>query len=205
MVKNVAIADDVELGEGVILGSKVIIWSGTCVREGASIGAKSSLGRSCYVGPGVRIGANCSLQNQVQIFEPAIIGNNVFIGPGTIITNDPKPRAINSSGERKREGDWEKAAAVIKDDASIGAGVICVGGIVIGSYSMIGAGSVVTRDVKDYQLVAGSPARHLGWVGRTGHRLLERPNGILTCPDTGENFTRREGGEGIKLEGVFGQ
>lgn len=193
------VANDVELGEGVILGSGVTIWSGTCVREGARIGEKSSLGRYCYVGPGVRIGSNCSLQNQVQIFEPTIVGNNVFIGPGAILTNDVNPRAINDSGQRKREGDWDKAAALIKDGASIGAGVICVGRIVIGSFSMVGAGSVVIRDVRDYQLVAGSPAKHLGWVGRTGKRLLEQPDGTLLCPDTGEHFKQYEGNEGVEI------
>jgi acetyltransferase-like isoleucine patch superfamily enzyme len=166
----------------------VIIWEGTKVRENASISSGSSLGNHCYVGPGVVIGKNCKIQNQALIYEPCVIGDGVFIGPRVVITNDLSPRAVKPSGETKKHGDWEPKAARIESGASLGAGVITVGGIRIGKWAMIAAGAVVTTDVPDHALFAGVPARQIGWVSEGGFKLEAFEGELLRCPSSGKVF-----------------
>jgi acetyltransferase-like isoleucine patch superfamily enzyme len=102
------------------------------------------------------------------IYEPAIIEDGVFIGPNVVLTNDKNPRAVNVDGTKKNESDWEKAGALIKQGASIGASAVIVAPITVGSWSMVSAGAVVVKDVPDYALVAGVPAQKIGWVGKAG-------------------------------------
>lgn len=169
------------------IGEGVVIWAGTQIRENAVIGDRTSIGQYCYVGPGVHIGQDCKIQNQALIYEPAVLGDGVFIGPRVVITNDLNPRAINPDGSQKSASDWHAQAATIENGASLGAGVICVGPIVIGQWSMVAAGSVVVKDVPAHALVAGIPARQIGWVGTAGVRLIvdgER----FRCPSTGKYF-----------------
>jgi acetyltransferase-like isoleucine patch superfamily enzyme len=168
----------------VVVGDGVVIWDGTHVRSGVSIGFGTSVGEYCYVGPNVSIGSNCKIQNQVLIYEPAVIHDGVFIGPGVVITNDLNPRAINIDGDLKSSSDWVAVSAEIFKGASLGAGVICVGPIKIGSWSMIADGSVVTKDVLDFEIVAGVPAKHIGWVGEAGFRLDEVEPGVFLCPQS---------------------
>lgn len=165
------------------------------MREGARIGSSSSLGQYVYLGPGVAVGKNCSIQNHVQIFEPAIVEDAVFIGPGAIITNDVVPRAIGSSGKRKTSEEWQKLAARLKFGCSLGAGVITVGAVSIGRWAMVAAGSVVINDVRDHELVAGSPARHIGWISTSGARLIARKDGL---------FADESGTELYKLDDLHG-
>lgn len=167
------------IAPNVTLGANVKIWAGTQIREGARIGSATSLGQYVYLGPGVAVGKNCSIQNHVQIFEPATVEDAVFIGPGVIITNDVVPRAVGSSGYRKTSEDWQKLAARLKFGCSLGAGVITVGAVSIGRWAMVAAGSVVINDVRDHELVAGSPARHIGWISTSGSRLIERDDGLF--------------------------
>ena len=166
----------------------VVIWEGTKVRENAAISAGSSIGSQCYVGPGVVLGKNCKVQNQALIYEPCVIGDGVFIGPRVVITNDLNPRAVKPNGEPKKSEDWEPKAARIESGASLGAGVITVGGIRIGKWAMIAAGSVVTTDVPDYALFAGVPARQIGWVSEAGFRLEASEDELLKCPYSGKVF-----------------
>lgn len=172
----------VDLGEG------VAVWHWSQVREGAAIGSFSSIGQNVYIGPGVILGMNCKVQNGAQIYEPAVLHDGVFIGPNVVLTNDKRPRAIrHDSGAVKKEGDWEKVGVEIRSGASLGANVVCVGPVVIGEWALIGAGSIITRDVKPHALVTGSPGRQIGWVGRGGTQLV-RNGDNFHCPDTNESF-----------------
>jgi acetyltransferase-like isoleucine patch superfamily enzyme len=170
------------------LSPQVKIWAGTQIRENALIGEGTSIGQYCYIGPGVIIGKNCSIQNQALIYEPTVIHDGVFIGPGVVVTNDLNPRAMNSRGSRKSEKDWSASAAEILDGASLGAGVICVGPVRIGEWALVAAGAVVTRDVGNYELVAGIPARKIGWVGQAGFRLKEISPKAFVCPSSGQSY-----------------
>jgi UDP-2-acetamido-3-amino-2,3-dideoxy-glucuronate N-acetyltransferase len=167
-----------------VLDENVRIWDGAHVREGVTIGAGSSVGQFSYIGPGVIIGENCKIQNHALIYEPALLHDGVFIGPRAVITNDLNPRAINFDGSRKVASDWIAQAAEIKHGASLGAGSICVGPIVVGKWAMVAAGAVVTKDVDDYALVVGVPAKKIGWVGEAGARLTQLNSNDFECPLT---------------------
>jgi UDP-2-acetamido-3-amino-2,3-dideoxy-glucuronate N-acetyltransferase len=175
------------------IGESTRIWGYSQIREYAIIGKDSTIGRNVYVGPGVLIGDKVKIQNNALIYEPAIVENGVFIGPGVILTNDLHPRAINLDGSAKKEKDWQKFGVTVKFGASIGAGVICVGPVLIGEWAMIAAGSVVTKDVPAFALVAGIPARNVGWVGKAGVRLIEKGQNLLECPTTGASYRLMEG------------
>jgi acetyltransferase-like isoleucine patch superfamily enzyme len=146
-----------------------------------------------YVGPGVIIGAQCKIQNNAQLFEPAVIEDGVFVGPGAILTNDRYPRAITPDAKLKSADDWNPVRVHVEFGASIGAGAICVAPIRIGKWSMIAAGSVVTTDVQPFQLVAGIPARAVGWVGPAGLQLSKISENEYQCPQTSQRFQLRNG------------
>jgi UDP-2-acetamido-3-amino-2,3-dideoxy-glucuronate N-acetyltransferase len=170
-----------------------IIWEDTRIRENVQIGAHCNIGRNVYIGPGVIIGNNVKIQNNALIYEPAIIKDGVFIGPGVIFTNDLNPRAVNVDGEKKNENDWKKTGVEVYQGASLGAGVICVAPVKIGHWAMVAAGSVVTRDVEDFELVAGVPAARIGWVGKAGTRLIEEKLDSFKCPTTGTKYLLIDG------------
>lgn len=171
----------------------VTIWDGAHVREGATIGEGTSIGRGAYVGTGVVMGRNCKLQNLALVYEPAALGDGVFIGPGAVLTNDLFPRAVNPDQTRKTADDWHAVGVTVRDGASIGARAVCVAPVTIGEWAMVGAGSVVTKDVPAHALVVGAPARQIGWVGRAGHRLVEESNGRWRCDATGETYLLVDG------------
>jgi acetyltransferase-like isoleucine patch superfamily enzyme len=143
----------------------VVIWGGTKIREGVVIAEQTSIGRNVYIGPGVTIGSKCKIQNCAQIYEPAKIGNGVFIGPGAVLTNDKHPRAIFDNKVKKK---FNKQRVIVNDGATIGAGAICVAPLKIGKYSIVAAGSVVIKDVKDFEIVQGVPAIHAGYCNENG-------------------------------------
>ena len=178
------------------IAEDVRVWGGSLVRSGAKIGNGTSIGRNVYVGPSVQIGSGCKIQNNALIYEPATLEDGVFIGPGVVLTNDRVPRARNIDGVSKTASDWSKVGVHIKNDASLGAGVVCVGPVTIGRWAMVAAGSVVTKDVLSFSLVAGVPARHIGWVGRDGVRLSEVANGNFVSPSTGLHYYQRTGERG---------
>lgn len=187
-----------EVDESASVGEGTMIWQLAHVREGAAIGSHCSVGRGVYVGPGVAIGNNCKIQNYSLVYEPAKIGHGVFIGPNVVLTNDTYPRAVNVDGSPKSAKDWIPFGVHIGNGASIGAHATCVAPVTIGEWAVIAAGAVVTQDVPAHALVAGVPARQIGWVGKGGHRLV--PDGdIYGCPDTGELY-REENGELNRIE-----
>jgi acetyltransferase-like isoleucine patch superfamily enzyme len=166
------------------------VWDLSQIREGATLGEDVVVGRGAYIGVGVQVGAGSKIQNYALVYEPASLGVGVFIGPAAVLTNDRHPRAINPDGSQKTSHDWNPVGVEVRDGASIGARAVCVAPVTIGRWAMVAAGSVVTRDVPDFALVAGVPARQIGWVGKTGARLAEVPDrpGAWSCPDTGEQF-----------------
>ncbi|HET8590958.1 MAG TPA: acyltransferase [Nakamurella sp.] len=181
------VADDARLGEG------TTVWHLAQVREGAVLGAHCIVGRGAYVGPGVRIGENCKLQNYALVYEPAVLEDGVFVGPAAVLTNDLYPRSITPDGTLKRGDDWHAVGVTLRTGASVGARAVCVAPVTIGRWALVAAGSVVVADVPDYALVAGVPARRIRWVGRAGVPLEASGEGAWRCPQTGETFTERDG------------
>lgn len=174
---------DVASSATISAGSKV--WHYAQVRENANIGENCIVGRGAYVGTGVEVGDNCKIQNYALVYEPAQLANGVFIGPAVVLTNDHFPRAINADGTPKSADDWEPVGVTILEGASIGASATCVAPITIGRWALVGSGSVVVKDVPDFALVVGSPARRVGWVGTAGHPLSRREDDVWECPVTG--------------------
>jgi UDP-2-acetamido-3-amino-2,3-dideoxy-glucuronate N-acetyltransferase len=180
------VSDDAVIGEG----SKV--WHLAQVREGARLGENCIVGRGAYVGSGVVMGDNCKLQNYALVYEPAELGHGVFIGPAVVLTNDTYPRAVGPDGSLKSAHDWTPVGVTIRDGASIGARAVCVAPVTIGRWATVAAGAVVTKDVPDFALVAGVPARRIRWVGRAGVPL-EQQGGAWVCPETGERYIEDAG------------
>ncbi len=164
-----------------VIGQGTKIWHAAQVRENAEIGEQCIIGKGVYIDAGVKIGHRCKLQNGVNIYHPAEIGDGVFFGPGAMTTNDRFPRAINPDGSLKSAEHWHKQRVVVRTGASIGARAVLLPGVTIGAWAMVGAGSIVTRDVPDFGLVVGHPARLVGFVCKCG-RKMRTENGVYHCP-----------------------
>lgn len=175
------------------IGDLSTIWHLAQVREGAVIGESCVIGRGAYIGPGVKLGKRVKVQNYALVYEPAILEDGVFVGPAAVLTNDEYPRSTDVRGHLKRATDWHAVAVVIREGASIGARAVCVAPVTIGRYALVAAGSVVTRDVPDFALVAGTPARRIKWVGRAGVPLANERNGRWRCPITAEMYFEDDG------------
>ena len=170
------ISDDSKVGEN------TKIWQFCHIFGKSKIGSNSILGQNVMVGPNVNIGSNCKIQNNVSLYKGITIENNVFCGPSCVFTNVKTPRAfIDRSNEFSN--------TIVRKGASIGANATIVCGVEIGEYSMIGAGAVVTKNVKPFSLVLGTPAKHVGWVSKSGERLDKK----LICSRTGTQYEEREG------------
>ncbi|MFE0590836.1 acyltransferase [Micromonospora sp. NBRC 101691] len=156
---------DVE--EGARIGDGTKVWHLAHVRSTARIGGGCVIGRNVYVDSNVVIGDLCKVQNNVSVYQGVTLEDEVFVGPCAVFTNDFRPRAQNP--------DWQITPTLVRRGASIGANATLVCGIEVGEYAMIAAGSVVTRDVAPYQLVAGNPARPKGWVNEKGEVVSRDP------------------------------
>ena len=163
--------------KNVSIGDGTKIWHYSHIQNDANIGKNVSIGQNVNTGPNISIGNNCKIQNNVSIYEGVTLEDGVFCGPSCVFTNVTNPRAFIKTRE-----DFGKT--LVKKGASIGANSTIVCGNIIGKYSIIGAGSVVTKDVPNYALVYGNPARHHGWVSKLGHRLDDS----LVCPESGDKY-----------------
>lgn len=187
-MKNVRIQNSADLDDGVTIGEGSSVWHLAQVRHGAVLGENVIVGRGAYIGEGVHVGNNCKIQNYALVYEPAELEDGVFIGPAVVLTNDQFPRAINPDGSAKSASDWEAVGVTLKQGCSIGARSTCVAPVIIGRWATVAAGSVVVKDVPDYALVAGVPARRLKWVGRSGFPLDADGENRWIDTRTGDRF-----------------
>jgi UDP-2-acetamido-3-amino-2,3-dideoxy-glucuronate N-acetyltransferase len=165
---DVTIAPTADVDARAEIGAGTRIWNLAQIREDAALGRNCTIGRGAYVGPGVTVGDNVKLQNYALVYEPARLGDGVFIGPAAVLTNDEYPRAVTPSGRLKTGDDWTP--------------------VTVGRWALVAAGAVVTKDVPDFALVVGVPARRVGWVGRAGRPLIAKGDGVWVCPSTGEEY-----------------
>lgn len=163
------------------------------MREASEISKNCTIGRGSYIDSAVVIGNRCKIQNNAPIYHPARLGDGVFIGPAVVLTHDRRPRAMGPEGNKLGSTDWVRVGVEVDDGAPIGAHAQCVAPVRVGAWAMVGAGSVVTKDVAPFSMVRGNPARHVGWVGRSGHPLEFAQHGLLVCPVTGETYVDRHG------------
>lgn len=189
------IAPSADVSDQAILGDGTKVWHLAQVREQANLGENCIVGRGAYVGTGVQIGANTKIQNYALVYEPAKLGKGVFIGPAVVLTNDTYPRSVSPDGSLKSAHDWTPVGVTIEDGASIGARAVCVAPLTVGRWATVAAGAVVTKDVPAFALVAGVPARRLGWVGKAGEPLRQE-GGFWVCPATGAKYI--EDGNSLK-------
>ena len=187
-----------DLEPDVVVGPRTSIWHRAQIRVGARIGAECVIGRDAFVDEGVTIGDRVKIQNLALVYHGVTVEDGVFIGPNAILTNDRFPRSITAEGELARADDWVVSPILLRTGCSIGAGAVVVAGTTVGRFATVGAGAVVTRDVPDHALVAGNPARRLGWVCACGQRLRDAtgpagpdpgPGIPLACPACERRFS----------------
>ncbi len=168
------------------IGVGTSIWHQAQVRERAVIGERCIVGKGVYVDFEVKIGQHVKIQNYVSIYHGVTLEDGVFVGPHVCFTNDLQPRAINPDGSPKAADDWVLSRTLIKRGAALGANSTIRCGVTVGQWALVGAGSVVTKDVPDYGLVYGNPARLCGFVGPNGKRLQEKERRtamvVAICP-----------------------
>jgi UDP-2-acetamido-3-amino-2,3-dideoxy-glucuronate N-acetyltransferase len=166
------------IDEGAIVESGTKIWHFSHIMSGSNIGKNCNIGQNVVVSPGVVLGKNCKVQNNVSIYSGVTCDEDVFLGPSMVFTNIVNPRsAVN------RKGQYSKTR--VGKGASVGANSTIVCGNDIGEYAFIGAGAVITKDVKSYALVVGNPGKQIGWMSRYGHRLLFS-DGYAQCSESND-------------------
>ncbi|MDO8930305.1 MAG: acyltransferase [Bacteroidota bacterium] len=177
---------------GCTIGEGTKIWHFSHIMSGCTIGDQCSIGQNVVISPEVRIGNRVKIQNNVSVYTGVICEDDVFLGPSAVFTNVINPR---SAIIRKNE----YQATLVKKGATIGANATIVCGIAIGKYAFVGAGAVVTKNIPDYALVVGNPARQTGWMSEYGHKLKFNPEGIAVCPESQEKY-RLENGKVVKID-----
>ncbi|MFN7258459.1 MAG: acyltransferase [Cyclobacteriaceae bacterium] len=184
--KNYFSHETAVIDEGCEIGAGTKIWHFSHIMPRCIIGENCNIGQNVVISPEVVLGKNVKVQNNVSIYTGVICEDDVFLGPSMVFTNVINPRsAINRKNEY--------AKTVVKKGASIGANATIVCGHDIGQFAFIGAGAVVTKNVPDYALVMGNPAKQTGWMSEYGHKLSFDKNGEATCPESGENYILKAG------------
>jgi UDP-2-acetamido-3-amino-2,3-dideoxy-glucuronate N-acetyltransferase len=169
------------IDEGCKIGTGTKIWHFTHIMKGCEIGENCNIGQNVVISPDVKLGKNVKVQNNISIYTGVICEDDVFLGPSMVFTNVINPRSAVIRKDQYMQ-------TVVGKGASIGANSTVICGNKIGMYAFVGAGAVVTRNVKPYSLVVGNPARHVGWMSEYGHRLHFDENGIAICPESGEKY-----------------
>ena len=179
--KNYFAHETAVIDDDCIIGEGTKIWHFSHIMSNCTIGKKCSIGQNVVVSPDVVLGRNVKVQNNVSIYTGVICEDDVFLGPSMVFTNVINPRsAIIRRDEFKK--------TLVKKGASIGANATIICGNTIGEFSLIGAGSVVTKEILPYALVVGNPSKQIGWVSEYGHRLNFDENGIAICPESKEKY-----------------
>lgn len=169
------------IDEGCSIGEGTKIWHFSHIMPKCTIGKKCNIGQNVVVSPDVILGNNVKVQNNVSIYTGVVCEDDVFLGPSMVFTNVINPRsALNRRDEYMK--------TIVKRGASIGANATIVCGNDIGRFAFIGAGAVVTKEIKDYALVVGNPSRQIGWISEYGHRLTFDDNSIAVCPESQEKY-----------------
>jgi UDP-2-acetamido-3-amino-2,3-dideoxy-glucuronate N-acetyltransferase len=179
------------IDEGCIIGKGTKIWHFCHIMTGSEIGEQCNIGQNVVISPGVKLGRNVKVQNNVSVYTGVICHDDVFLGPSMVFTNVINPRsAVNRKDQY--------AQTIVEKGVSIGANATIICGVKLGKYSFIGAGAVVTRDVKPYALVVGNPAKQTGWMSEYGHRLSFDESGVAVCSESGQRY-RLENNEVSKI------
>lgn len=173
--ETAVIDDNCTIGEG------TKIWHFSHIMSNCTIGEKCSFGQNVVVSPGVVLGKNVKVQNNVSIYTGVICEDDVFLGPSMVFTNIVNPRSAVIRRDEYKE-------TLVKKGASIGANATIICGNTIGEFSLIGAGSVVTKEVPPYALVVGNPSKQIGWVSEYGHRLVFDESGFAICPESQDKY-----------------
>jgi UDP-2-acetamido-3-amino-2,3-dideoxy-glucuronate N-acetyltransferase len=181
------------IDEGAKIGKGTKIWHFCHVMPKAEIGEKCILGQNVFVADNVKLGNNVKIQNNVSVYTGVICEDDVFLGPSMVFTNVNNPRSAVV-----RHDKYE--TTLVKKGATIGANATIVCGVTLGEYSFVGAGAVVTKDVKPYAPVVGVPAKQIGWMSEYGHQLEFDENGIAICPESGQKY-KLENDNVYKIEG----
>ena len=179
--------------EGAQIGDGCRVWHWVHISAGAHIGRDCSFGQNVFVGNKVVIGNNCKIQNNVSIYDNVTLDDDVFCGPSMVFTNVYNPRAAVSRKDEYRP-------TLVKQGATLGANCTVVCGTTLGEYAFVAAGAVINKDVKPYALMAGVPARQIGWMSRFGERLALPLDGNAEtlCPHTGLKYVLRNGCCGVE-------
>jgi len=164
--------------EGAKIGKGTKIWHFCHIMSGAIIGENCVLGQNCFVGGNAIIGNNVHIQNNVSVYDRVIVEDDAFLGPSMVFTNDITPRSAYPKKGKGGEG-WIET--IVERGVSIGANATIVCGVRIGRHSFVGAGAVITKDVKPYSVVVGNPARHIGWMCECGGKLKHKSDSIYVC------------------------
>jgi acetyltransferase-like isoleucine patch superfamily enzyme len=181
MMSEVFIHPTADVSPEACIGAGTRIWHQAQVREGVHLGCSCIVGKGVYLDFNVRIGDNVKIQNYALVYHGATLEDGVFIGPHACLTNDKGPRAITPAGVLQTDDDWQVGPVVVRYGASVGGGAVVLPSVTVGCWAMVGAGAVVTRDVPDFGLVVGQPARLVGYACRCGRRLIREPGGGFRC------------------------
>ncbi len=185
-MKSYQVHETAVVAPGCHIGKGTKIWHFSHIMPEAEIGENCNIGQNVVISPRVKLGNNVKVQNNVSVYTGVICEDDVFLGPSCVFTNILNPRSAVIRKDQYQQ-------TLVKRGASIGANATILCGITIGEYAMVGAGSVVLKDIPPYGLVVGNPARQTGWVSEYGHRLDFDENGYATCPESGDTYNLSEG------------
>jgi len=185
MTNSVFIHPTAVIDEGSTIGSRTKIWHFSHIMPKSIIGEDCNIGQNVVISPNVRLGRGVKVQNNVSIYTGVICEDDVFLGPSVVFTNVINPRSFVVRKEEFKETYVEKGA-------TLGANATIICGNRIGAYAMIGAGAVLTKSVKPYQLVVGNPAKPMGWVSKNGHQLNFNETNEAICPETQEKYLLKD-------------